>query len=403
MTSADTARPALRRERESKLLLGVCAGIARVLDADPAIVRGAAILLGLFTGPLAVIAYVATAAVVPRDDGRMLLGGDPPDKRENALGWAAIVLACILLLAAAPAFDAFWIDRPLSGPLLVAALIAGVIVLARANRERAKADRAADAHGTTATMAAADAPPADAPTEAGAASEAPTSSLLPATRVAPGGGFRPPADGDDDTLVSPPPPPPPPKPRGRSIFLMVAGVLVAAAAVIVVLDVLGAYDLSADGVAVALGAGALACGVAAAAGAGRRGTAATLATGIVLAISAAGVAALADELDDGVGVKTVRPASALDIKPEYRQGVGVLELDLRDTRLPDGVTPVKAELGFGEIQVRVAPDVRVQSVGETEAGGDLAPRGVREGDPPPVLRLDAHADAGAVRVIRDGG
>jgi hypothetical protein len=184
---------------------------------------------------------------------------------------------------------------------------------------------------------------------------------------------------------------------------MVAGVLVGAAAVITVLDVLGAYDLSADGVAVALGAGALACGIAAAVGAGRRGTAATLATGIVLAISAAGVAALADELDDGVGVKTVRPASALDIKPEYRQGVGVLELDLRDTRLPDGVTPVKAELGFGEIQVRVAPDVRVQSVGETEAGGDLAPRVGRAGDPPPVLRLDAHADAGAVRVIRDGG
>jgi len=187
------------------------------------------------------------------------------------------------------------------------------------------------------------------------------------------------------------------------VFLVVAGVLVAAAAVIVVLDVLGAYDLSADGVAVALGAGALTCGVAAAIAAGRRGTGATLATGIVLALSAAGVAALADELDDGVGVKTVRPATAAAVAPEYRQGVGVLELDLRDTALPDGTTPVKAEIGFGEIQVRVAPDVRVESVGETEAGGDLDPRVVREGHPGPVLRLDAHADAGAVRVIRDAG
>ncbi|MFN8640123.1 MAG: PspC domain-containing protein [Candidatus Binatia bacterium] len=406
MTSADSARPALRRDRERKLVLGVCAGIARVLDTDPAIVRGAAIVLGLFTGPLAVIAYVATAAVVPRDDGRMLLGGDPPDKHENILGWAAIAIACVLLLAAAPAFDAFWIERPLSGPLLAAALIAGVIVLARANRERTKADR------TAATMAAAGAPPSaaatgpspasEAPTEAVEASQAPTSALLPATRVMPGGGFRPPTD-DDDTLVSPPPPPPPSKPRGRSVFLMVAGVLVAAAAVIVVLDVLGVYDLSATGVAVALGAGALTCGVAAAVAAGRRGAGATLAVGIVLALGAAGVAALGDQFEDGVGVKTIRPAAAVDIKPEYRQGVGVLELDLRETRLPDGVTPVKAELGFGEIQVRVAPDVRVESVGATDAGGDLDPRVVRAGGPAPVVRLDAHTDVGAVRVIRDGG
>ena len=123
----------------------------------------------------------------------------------------------------------------------------------------------------------------------------------------------------------------------------------------------------------------------------------------MLAISAAGVAALGDKLDDGVGVKTVRPASVAQLQPEYRQGVGVLELDLRDTPLPDGTTPVKADLGFGEIQVRVAPDVRVDSVGDTDAGGDLDPRVIREGRAAPVLALDAHVDSGAVRVIRDGG
>jgi phage shock protein PspC (stress-responsive transcriptional regulator) len=406
-SSAETTRPALRRDGERKLLFGVCAGIARALDADPAIVRGVTILLGLLTGPLAIVAYVATAAVVPRDDGRMLLGGDPPDRRENRLGWVAVVIGCILLLAAAPAFDVFWIDEPLSTPLLAAALIIGVVVLARANRERGAtapagpemtaATAVADAPSEAAADADAEAPADDAPATAVTRSEAPTANL-PAARVAPSGPrFTPPPA---DTAVNPRPAPEPP--RGRSVFLVVAGALVSAAAVIVVLQALGAYDLSATGVAIALGAGALVCGGAAAVFAGRRGTGATVAAGIVLALGAAGVAALDDKLDDGVGVATVRPVSTSAIAPEYRQGVGVLELDLRDIAFPAGVTPVKADLGWGLIEVHVPPDVRVESVGETVAGGDLAPQVVRKGRPAPVVLLDGHVDVGEVRVERHG-
>jgi hypothetical protein len=183
---------------------------------------------------------------------------------------------------------------------------------------------------------------------------------------------------------------------------MVTGALVAAAAAVVVLGTLGVVDVSAQTVAVLLAGGALVSGAAAAIAAGRRGTGATLATGIVLALAAAGVAAVGDQLDDGVGVRTVRPATATALAPEYRLGVGVLELDLRDTPLPAGTTTVKADLGAGEIQLRVPDDVRVESVGATEIGGDLAPRIRREGGSAPVLRVDAHVDAGAVRVLRDG-
>jgi phage shock protein PspC (stress-responsive transcriptional regulator)/DNA-binding CsgD family transcriptional regulator len=85
MPNPAVTRPTLRRDADRRLLLGVCAGIARVLDTDPVIVRAAWIVIGLFTGPLALIAYVAAAIIVPRDDGRMLLGGEPPDRRETVL------------------------------------------------------------------------------------------------------------------------------------------------------------------------------------------------------------------------------------------------------------------------------------------------------------------------------
>ncbi|MBX5442705.1 MAG: hypothetical protein IRZ32_14415, partial [Solirubrobacteraceae bacterium] len=127
------------------------------------------------------------------------------------------------------------------------------------------------------------------------------------------------------------------------------------------------------------------------------------ATGAVLALAAAGVAALADELDDGAGHRVARPASAAAIAPEYRLGMGLLEIDLRGVDLPDGVTPLVARLGFGQIQVRVDPEVRVDAVGESVVHGDLAPTRrprARDGEPP-VLALDAKVDVGDVRVIRD--
>jgi phage shock protein PspC (stress-responsive transcriptional regulator) len=425
-TSASAARPALRRDADHKLLLGVCAGLARVLDTDPWIIRAAAIVVGIFTGPLAIVAYVATAAIVPRDDGRMLLGGDPPDKRENVLGWVGIVVACSMLLAAAPSFDVFWVDDGLRVPIVIVAVIAGVIVLARANRDRTVQDRmrAATAGSSTVEREAPAAPAATA--EPAAAPEtvegdavttetvlAPTATaVVPARRVfpsrrpeapvGPGGPMGPDGPDEPPTEVQPPSEPRPPRaPRGRSIFFPVAGALLAVAGGVVVLTTLGAFDMTAKVAAIALGAGAVGAGVTAAVAAGRRGTGAVLTVGILLALGAAGVAAADDQLDDGVGQRVYRPATAGDVRPEYRLGVGHLELDLRDTQLPVGTpTTVDADLGIGEILVRVAPDVRVVPVGDSDVGGDLDPVVVRRGDTAPVIRLDANTDIGAVRVER---
>jgi phage shock protein PspC (stress-responsive transcriptional regulator) len=413
--SASAERPALRRDADRRLLLGVCAGLARMLDTEPWIVRAGVIVLGLFTGPLAVVAYVAAAAIVPRDDGRMLLGGDPPDTRENVLGWAAIVLACSMLLAAAPSFDLIWVDGWLRVVIDVVAIGAGVVVLARANRDRTVQNRmrvAGDGGSAFATAGSSTVAADDAPTEATApAATAPAataetaivrSSVVspPATRVAPTRAPGGPGGPEHPTAVQPPPTPAP-EPRGRSIFFPVAGALLAAAGAIVALQALGAFDVDARTAAIMLGAGAAVSGVTAAVAAGRRGTGAILTVGILLALGAAGVAAADDELDGGVGQRVARPATAADIRPEYRLGVGQIDLDLRDTELPVGPpTTVNADVGVGEVLLRVAPDVRVEAVGDSDVSGDLDPLVTRDGKAAPIVRLDAHTDIGSVRVER---
>jgi phage shock protein PspC (stress-responsive transcriptional regulator) len=418
-TPTATARPALRRDTDRQLLLGVGAGLARVLDADPAIVRAAWIVLGLFTGPLALIAYVAAAVIVPRDDGRMLLFGDPPDRREDVIGVAGVVVASIMLLASAPGFDVFWIDRPFSSPLLIAALVGGVVVLARANNERSregKEPQGASASESATAVVDPDPIVPDAPAETLVSFRVPGTGL-PAIRDDLGGPRGPrgpevPPTIEQDAVPPTPPTPPTPlpptprPPRGPSVFLRFAGAVVAGAAVAVVLDAGGAVDLRASTVAVLLGAGALAAGVTAAVAAGRRGTGATLALGIVLAISAAGVAAIGPQLDDGVGYRDYRPTTPADIQPAYRLGLGFLQLDLTEAQLaPGSTTTVKADVGAGHIELRVPPTVRVEPVGDTSVNGQLAPTTTPAGGDgdAPIVRIDGHVDVGGpLDVVRRG-
>ncbi len=55
----------LYRSRKQKMLLGVCGGIAEYFDADPTIVRIAAVLLGFASAGFALIAYFIFAIVIP--------------------------------------------------------------------------------------------------------------------------------------------------------------------------------------------------------------------------------------------------------------------------------------------------------------------------------------------------
>ena len=50
-------------DKQNGRLMGVCSGIARWTDADPTVVRVGAVLLTLFAGPAALLAYVVAGMV----------------------------------------------------------------------------------------------------------------------------------------------------------------------------------------------------------------------------------------------------------------------------------------------------------------------------------------------------
>ncbi len=59
----------LYRSRDDRMLAGVAAGVAHVLDADPSIVRIAWALLAILTGGIAIVVYIVMAIVVPEGPG----------------------------------------------------------------------------------------------------------------------------------------------------------------------------------------------------------------------------------------------------------------------------------------------------------------------------------------------
>jgi phage shock protein C len=57
----------LYRSHDDRMLAGVAGGIANYLDVDPTLVRLGWVLAAIGTGPIAVIAYLACALIVPRE------------------------------------------------------------------------------------------------------------------------------------------------------------------------------------------------------------------------------------------------------------------------------------------------------------------------------------------------
>lgn len=56
-----TTRYAL--DKSKARLMGVCSGFARWTDVDPALVRVTFVLLAIFLGPVAILAYLLTALI----------------------------------------------------------------------------------------------------------------------------------------------------------------------------------------------------------------------------------------------------------------------------------------------------------------------------------------------------
>jgi phage shock protein PspC (stress-responsive transcriptional regulator) len=85
---------------------------------------------------------------------------------------------------------------------------------------------------------------------------------------------------------------------------------------------------------------------------------------------AAGVAAAGNiDVRGGTGERVYRPATAQDLRANYKLGAGHVLLDLRNTNLGPGDHRVHLKLGLGQAEVLVPPNVCVSSTAHIAGGG----------------------------------
>ncbi len=387
------AAMSMSRPAQGRVILGVCAAIARRTSLDVTLVRVlAAIGAALLTTPF-IVAYAAAALILPRDDGRMLIGGEPADRRETLIGWLVVIPAAVLLVAT-PGIFGFGghLDVFQFGILVVAGCLIALSVSRSDGQVAATPPAAAASASSTAAVVA---EPAATGTEPAPDATAETEQMPPA-----------------------PPAPRPPKPdRGPSIFAPafagVIGLIGLGAVVVSVFDV----EITAVSVAVFSGALAVACCGAAFAAWGRRGTVPVLILGALLALVASVATIGRDELDRGVGYREAQPQTVAEVTHGYELGVGFLRLDLRDVQLPPGETTLPVHVGWGAAEIRVPDDLQVVSAGDP-VGGDVAATAPAAGKPgagggkqaktgagarPPVLVVDGDVTAGSLEITRPQG
>jgi phage shock protein PspC (stress-responsive transcriptional regulator) len=130
---------------------------------------------------------------------------------------------------------------------------------------------------------------------------------------------------------------------------------------------------------------------------------------VVLALSAGTVQAAGIDLDGGVGDREYRPASVTDLRERYQLGMGELRIDLRETDLPAGDTPLEIDLGVGQASLIVPEDVcvatradvgvgAVTAFGTDNGGVDVDFQDTRDA-PPETSRLVIDADVGVGELL----
>ena len=176
------------------------------------------------------------------------------------------------------------------------------------------------------------------------------------------------------------------------------------------MDVAGLFHVSLRGF---LGAALVATGAALLLSIWRGGTKGLIAVGLVLA-AALGVTSLTNRpLHGGIGDRSWQPASAAELRSNYRLGVGDLTVDLRDVHLAEGTKRVNASLGVGDLTVLVPDNVEVRVSGRSGAGqvelfgseyhGVNVEQTARDAGPTdnaPVLVLDTRVGVGHIDVER---
>ena len=138
MTESTTAQPAvkrLERSRDDRMLAGVCGGLARYFELNPAFYRVGFVVLTLLGGA-GILIYLAAALVIPEEGKPDSIAAEAlRERREKpwqVIGLGLIVVAVAVLLSRAtlwPRGDAAW----------VLVLLAGAVVLWTQRRTEGRA------------------------------------------------------------------------------------------------------------------------------------------------------------------------------------------------------------------------------------------------------------------------
>jgi phage shock protein PspC (stress-responsive transcriptional regulator) len=404
----------LTRRTDDKWVAGVAGGIADYLGIQPWAVRIAFVVLTPFGG-FGALVYLIAWLLVPAAGSEHSLVADvlrrPPSGLRSYLGVALILLAIAIL--ASSFFE--------SGVIWAVVLIAfGVFLFRREDDDRDPPDRRPPAGGgpgpaATATAELPAAPPPS--TTAATAPLAPPADPHQGTATVPG----------DLPVWSPPPPPPdrtaawgPPPPRRprRRAFLgpLTFAVALLVTALALVLDNLGAVDLSLGQVLAVfltvLGGGLLV------------GTWWGRAWGLIpvglLAVPVVAVTALAGSVpvEGGVAERVFQPTTPAEVRPSYRLAGGELILDLSRVRFGPNPSPVQASVAGGRVLVVVPDEVAAQVrgrvgvgsldlLGHVDSGAQVdstvvepAAKAPAKGTTAPTVRLDLQAGYGVLEVRR---
>jgi phage shock protein PspC (stress-responsive transcriptional regulator) len=130
---------------------------------------------------------------------------------------------------------------------------------------------------------------------------------------------------------------------------------------------------------------------------------------LALALSAGAVSAAGIDLDGGVGDRYYNPGSSVDLRDRYELGIGELVVDLTDTDLPAGDTPLELDLGVGSARLIVPDDVCVATTADVGMGYagvfDADNEGIdvdydeQRTAPPDVTRLVVDAEVGVGELL----
>lgn len=429
----------LRRSSSDRFVLGLCAGVARATNTNPTTVRIATVVVGVIFLPAVVLAYLVTAAILPRDDGVVLIGAGGRDRRDVSVALILTFIGAPLVIGAGAAWGLT--SGPLVWPLLILGVGAALAVALFSPSQAGPATRstrtwtapaaASSVHAAASTTNpaehgaeadgdaahAADGDPAEAPTSVGAGEPPPPTGAPISTAIHPGqrGIQSPPPvppGGGGPTFVKPgdgPGPQQPPEPRGRGLALPVICAMALVPAVFAVLFAVGVIDGGWQTWAIMLAILAVVAAVGAVAIALLRpsylGAALLVILAALLGVSSIALSQVGPVLDEGVGEQTYRPGSTAELKPLYEHGAGQLNIDLRDLDLRRGSrTTVRAEIGFGEIRVAVPRGVRVVAAPDSSLTG-VTTSARRNGAnaatsaSAPTIVLDAQARAGEVSLL----